>query len=68
MADYRRIVTGVSTFIKLLIEFDRLLVKYQDRIEVWAFDNGSAEQTQLIVNFMNSVHAVAVVAKLIGDD
>lgn len=68
MTVYRRVVSGFSTLRLVVDKLDRLLTKYQGRITTWVFDHTTAENTQIVVNFMNSVHAVNVVLQDIVDD
>ena len=58
MPDYRRVVTGVSTFLLLLHKFNLLLVKYEGRIQTWVFDHYDASVVQQVTNLFNLIHSV----------
>jgi len=65
---YRRIVTGVSTTIRIVHEFNRLLVKYEGRILSWALAELTAEQTQQIADLFELIHAVDAFLQVAPDD
>lgn len=55
---YRRVVTGVSTFIFILHKFNQILVKYEGRILQRCFAVFDAPQMQLITDLFNLIHDV----------
>jgi len=65
---YRRVVTGVSSTIKFVHLFNRLLLKYEGRILTWALGEFDASTVQKINDLFELIHALDPLLQNAEDD
>jgi len=68
MADYRRVVTGVSTLILIVHKLNRLLLKFEGKILSWALAEFDAEVVQKINDLFQLIHALDPLFQTAQDD
>jgi len=65
---YRRVITGVSTFIFLVHQVNKLLLKFEGRILQWAFENLESAQITLVSQLISAVHSLDPILQEASDD
>jgi len=68
MTTYRRVITGVSTFIFIIHKLNKLLLKYEGRILQWAFAHLDVDQMQLLTDMFNLIHQLDPILQGTPDD
>lgn len=68
MADYRRVVTGVSTVIFLVKKLARLQVRYTEKITKWAFTNMSGSDYSKFTDWWFGIIDILSILEATPDD
>lgn len=68
MANYRRVVTGVSTLIAIVKTLCKLLVTYRVKIDAWATGALSAPDKATLDTWLDAATAVCLILEAATDD